>query len=232
VEWASEHVTVTPAGRGAVVAWRRGEVELPPGGLWPRGLQGGPPTFRLMAERRESAGWPGTVARPPAPWGEATLDVLGDQLLEAGYAVGHRFARRAPAEDAGWVPLLDGLDEGRIAVSWRRGVVDSLTVRPWTSWSFGRSLARHAVCVPLRRLVLGPGVHEGDAARVVMGLIAGGGLPCLERLTVQLPHSLAGPTPGLEARLRRELRELPGFAEAFPVLRGVVTEMSPEPLRL
>ncbi len=232
VEWSRELVTVTPTVAGATFAWRRGEVECPAGSLWPRGLQDGPPTFRLLAARGESAGWPPEVTRPTGPWNDATLDVLADQLLEAGHAVGRRLLRQSDGPSEAWLPLLDSLDEGRVAVTWRRGVVDTLRVRPSATWSFGNALARHAVCAPLRRLVLGPGVADADAARLVMGLISGGGLPCLEALTVQRPHELGRGAPAGDAKLRRQLRALAGFDRAFPALQAVVTETSAEPIRL
>lgn len=218
-------LTVSPEGGALRFTWAaptRSRL-VGPGEVWCDDGVGGP-SFRVFAARGESCGWPADRAAPLGPWDDGLLGVLGDALLEAGHALGARLWARTPGEDLAWLPLLALMAPSRFVVTWRRGVVDTLTLEPSATWAFGRSLARHGVCVPMRALVLRSdafGLH--GLLRVVAGVIAGGGLPCLETLRCEV-RPAPGAAPDLAA-FQRELAHLPGLKGGLPTLR--VLEVAP-----
>lgn len=229
LEWDGPGLQVTPdagglvftaaAPAGTLAPTRLAPLMVSPGGLWPWGGFAPPAgaQLRVLAERREGCAWPREVPRPAAPWTEAVLSVFADQLLEGDFAVERRFHARDEASDATWSPVLDGIRErNEVAITWRRGVADSLRLRPLALWGFGRSLAQHAVFVSLRTLEL-----VGDSQkRTLAGLIAGGGLPCLQSLRCEVTETGAPGQPTRKA-LRAELEALPGFRTAFPALTSI-----------
>ncbi len=186
---------------------------VPVGGVHP----GNPMVVRVLASPKESAGWPSGLARPPAPWSDETLSVLADQLLELGHIVGQRFLQRDEKADASWLPALAGVWPQRTVIGWRRGVVESLSIATAAGFEVGKTLALQAVCAPMQRLVIRC-APEGDPIGMISGLIAGGGLPCLETFRCEVDPQ----------RKPEELRTLPGLSTAFPVLK--VLEVVPDPM--
>jgi len=186
------------------------------------------------------------------PWSDELLAVLGDSLLEKGYPVGARLGRRTPNEDSVWLPLLPLLPPPCREVTWRRGVVDGLSLRtslelgasfevsgplgaletqarlPTLTWPLGRALASHAVCKPMRVLRLeGSWPLRHDLLRVVAGVIAGGGLPCLERIDCEL--LIPRGAERQMAEFERELGSLPGLAAFLAAERVTVRGQTRNP---
>lgn len=243
-EWElGRTLVVSPTDGGLRFRWdhAKRELVLAPGEVWTEcGVAG--PCLRVLDSPHASCGWPSEVAAPMGPWSDELLSVMGDCLLERGFTIGARLISRERREDVKWLPLLPLLPPPCREVTWRRGVVDALKLRtslelgssyelssaggsletharlPTLTWPLGRALARHAVCKPMRSLTLAgtmPARH--DLVRLLAGLTAGGGLPCLERVTVEL---LA--PRGSERAMRlfeEELRSLPGIASGMPTLQ-------------
>lgn len=223
-EWPESHqLVVSPAPGGVIFAdgqsgfvggreFRTIPTLLKPGGVWSKL----PLTARVLSSPDDSAGWPSSVPKPAAPWTDQTLSVLADQLLEVGRSVGQRFLTRDATADANWLPAFAGMNLREASTTWRRGVAESMTVAPTAGWEFGRALASLAVCVPLRRLVLRCNLTI-DPIGLMKGLIAGGGLPCLETLRLDVgPPSTTRPA---------DLAVLPGFGAAFPSLGTVDVQL-------
>lgn len=227
-------IRVGPPGSGADLVWPAvHELELSPapGGILARAIPGtaqadlvpagasweSPPLqLRVLSSPQDSAGWPTGLVRPPGPWSDETLSVLGDQLLERGRTVGRRFIDAAAKADDSWLPAFSGRRRLDGAVSWRRGVVEALTIFAPSTFEFGFGLARQAVCVPVRQLTLEFGRFP-DYPAIVRGLIAGGGFPCLEQLRFTLDASPVGRRETAPS-LARDLSRVPGFGAAFPLL--------------
>lgn len=178
----------------------------------PFGAYGPIPPIRIRAlrSRHDSAGWPPGITRPPGPWSDETLSVLGDQFLERGLKVGHCFLK-SERPDPTWMPVFPPVAK----FTWRRSVIDTASFDASTKFEFGRSLALQAITASVRHLELYFRVAN-DFGELVRGLIAGGGLPCLEKLSFK---------PRMDARLStvnapnvESLRSIPGFNEAFPLL--------------
>ena len=74
-------------------------------------------------------------------------------------------------------------------------------------------MALQAVCVPLRRLVIkcAPRIVPSG---LVVGLMVGGGLPCLEALRLEVNQRCSAV----------ELAAMPGFVAAFPALTSFEVE--------
>jgi hypothetical protein len=202
---------------------------LGPRDVWSHeGISG--PSLRVLSAPLESCGWPAAVAAPLGPWSDALLSVISDSLLEAGAPVGARLGARVPGEDTTWLPLIPMIPPPCLEIAWRRGVVDSLTLRTsltlegdarlsMLSWALGRALAAHAVCKPMRSITLRGEVNaRNDLLRLWAGLAAGG-LPCLESFTCELSAPAGERFPAAE--FEEELRTLPGVAAGLPTLRVV-----------
>jgi|GEM_PF-3831519 hypothetical protein len=245
-EWElGRTLIITPSAQGLRFKWEnaRRELVLAAGEVWTEDGVGGA-CLRVLSDDRGSCGWPSEVPAPLGPWSDDLLSVLGDSLLDAGCAVGARLNGREPSQDNLWLPLLPLLPPPARRVRWRRGVVDTLSLRtsielgtqfevelqagaaegyvrlPTLTWPLGRSLASHAVCKPMRKLELF-GTFEGrnDLLRLVAGLAAGGGLPCLEEIVCELSSEAP---EALELRaFERELKGLPGVAAGLPTVRSV-----------
>jgi hypothetical protein len=242
-EWElGRTLVITPTDRGLRFRWDDAKRErvYAAGEVWSEdGVSG--PCLRVLSNERASCAWPTEVAAPMGPWSDELLAVLGDSLLEKGYLVGARLASRVSSEDSLWLPLLPLLPPPCREVTWRRGVVDVLRLRtslelgtdfelsveqgtaemharlPTLTWPLGRALASHALCKPMRVLELeGTLPLRHDLLRVIAGLIAGGGLPCLERITCRL-ITVPGTAKALRA-FEEELRTLPGVAGGLPTL--------------
>jgi hypothetical protein len=149
---------------------------------------------------------------------EAGLRVLGDALLERGHAVGRRFISRVSSEDSAWL----GAFSPSAVTEWRLGVVDALRLdRADAVWGTATALRRTAVTRGLRALQLTL-PHADTTLRFLDALEAQGGLPWLERLTVEVPAL------GSEGRAgrgqRRRLQEaVERLSRAFPQLEGKAT---------
>jgi hypothetical protein len=223
-----------PVDTGADLVWEQPhelEVSPGPGGVLLRVIPGSktpslltigatsnhhPLQLRALTSPHDSAGWPAELARPPGPWTDETLSVLGDQLLERGLTVGQRFISREPSADAMWIPALTGSRRIDGIPTWRRGVIEELSLPAWSTWEFARALAMQAVCAPLKRLHLIFG-HHGDHSAFVKGLIAGGGFPCLEELRFSVERGLRGQIVSAP-ELVPGLKKTSGFEVAFPLL--------------
>lgn len=243
-EWElGRTLIVSPTDAGLRFRWGHAtrELVLGPGEVWSEdGVAG--PSLRVLETPLASCGWPREVAAPMGPWSDELLAVLGDSLLEKGFVVGSRLSARERREDVTWLPLLALLPPPCREVTWRHGVVDALRLRtslelgasdelsspagpletharlPTLTWALGRSLARHAVCKPMRMLTLeGTLPLRNDLLRLLAGLAAGGVLPCLERVTVEL-LAPRGAERAL-ALFEEELRSLPGVAAGLPTLQ-------------
>lgn len=243
-EWdLGRTLVLSPAERGLKFRWGDAKRELVLGAceVWSENGVAGP-CLRVLDTPHDSCGWPSEVAAPMGPWSDELLSVLGDSLLEKGFTVGARLLSRERREDVKWLPLMPMLPPPCQQVTWRRGVVDALKLRtsldlgtayevstgegtletharlPTLTWPLGRALARHAVVKPMRSLTLeGTMPSRHDLLRLLAGLTAGGGLPCLERVTVELtaPRGSERAMRGFEA----ELRSLPGVAAGLPTLQ-------------
>lgn len=245
LEWElGRTLVISPATGGLSFRWQDAKraVVLAPGEVWShQGISG--PSLRVLPTALASCGWPTAVAAPLGPWGDDLLSVLGDALLEAGAPVGARLGTRVPRDDTAWLPLIPLIPPPCIELGWRRGVVDTLTLRTaqavgtrfevsqgggalegqarltTLTWALGRALAAYAVCKPMRVLTLrGELAYRNDLLRLWAGLAAGG-LPCLEAFTCELT---ALPTEAFAQReFEDELRTMPGVAAGLPTLRVV-----------
>lgn len=222
-----------PAGSGATFEWTEShELELRPE---PEGVRMktrfigedrlikvgavgelGPLVLRVMSSPQESAGWPAQLVRPPSPWTAESRSVLADQFLELGLTVGRRFVDRNHREDEFWFPV----GGRRPMVRWLLGGVDRATLSALPTSQFAHSLVRQAVCAPMKQLELRFRDPPNPEA-TVRGLIAGGGLPCLEQLQLKVEPSLEVTPVDVVAELLDGLRALPGFSAAFPSLRSL-----------
>ncbi len=186
-----------------------------------------PLILRVLSSPHESAGWPARLTRPPAPWTAETRSVLADQFLELGQNVGRRFVDRKPSEDEFWFPLGGRWPQVRFLL----GGVDRVTLTGSPTSQYARSLAQQAVCAPMRQLEL-RFREPPDHAAVVSGLIAGGGLPCLEQLRLKVEPTDEVRAVNAAPELIAKLRALPGFGAAFPALQSLEVEdeiRSPRP---
>ena len=149
-----------------------------------------------------TCGWPPELPGPPMVPDDGGLRVLGDALLERGFAVGQRFIRRAPDEDALWL----GAFPRTSVQAWRVGVVDALRLkRVDFVWSTATALRRTAVTRVLRRLQLE--LSRDNLLRFSEALLAQGGLPWLERLTVEVPPPFLPPSHRAARAERRKIEE-------------------------
>ncbi|MDP1823515.1 MAG: hypothetical protein Q8L48_09740 [Archangium sp.] len=246
LEWElGRTLVITPDGDALTFRWEdsRRSVRLTPGEVWSHeGIAG--PSLRVLSTPLSSCGWPTVVPAPLGPWSDALLGVLGDALLEAGAPVGGRLGSREPREDQTWLPLIPMIPPPCIELTWRRGVVDTLTLRTsqalgtrfevsgadgvalegqsrvsTLTWALGRALAVYAVCKPMRVLTLRGELHlRNDLLRLWAGLAAGG-LPCLESFTCELTAPAGEKFAARD--FEEELRTLPGVAAGLPTLRVV-----------
>lgn len=213
IHWLASHQLVLTPGPGGVFyedSRARGSKTRPqvrPGVCWIDDL-----LFRVLSAPEESAGWPRTTARPAGPWNDATLQVIADQLLELELSVGQRFIARDEKTDLDWLPIRHA------QVTWRKGVVDTLRCAALGGWEFGRALGVLAVCMPLRELTIS--CREPiQPIPILEALITSGGLPCLDKLVFDV--SQLWPVSAL--------REVVGFAEAFPLLNTLEIKNSRPP---
>jgi hypothetical protein len=156
------------------------------------------------------------VEAPARLPGDAALPVLGDAFLERGYAVGQRFIRRVPAEDALWL----GAFPTASVMAWRLGVVDAMRLtRVDFPWSMATALRRTAVTCLLRRLRLE--LSRDGLLRFAEALTAQGGLPWLERLAVEVPPGFLPPSHRAAQAERRTLEAaVARLAAVLPRLQG------------
>ena len=237
LEWeVGRSLVISPVEEGLHFRWEGAKREwvLGPGEVWSQeGVSG--PSLHVLAGARDSCGWPEDVAAPLGPWSDELLSVLGDSLLERGHPVGARLGARVAGEDGRWFPLRALVPPTGLEVTWRRGVMDRLTLRgavglgaQTLTWALGRSLAAHAVVKPVRALSLRTTFDDRNAVLRALAGLAAGGLPCLETLDCEL-RSPTQETSALQA-FERELRGLPGVASGLPTLRTVrVTTALPLP---
>ena len=181
------------------------------------------PALRVLRSPKDTCAWPVEKPAPIGRWDEAMLSVLGDSLLEAGYPVGallHGSVSPGP-----WLSIERALPSRFLSLRWRRAVVDELQVKTidslpsgsMLSWQMGRSIGAHAVFKAMRALTIeAEAARAGDVLRFLAGLSASG-LPCLERLEVQLRDGHVG----LEAT-QREFLGMPGLRLGFPTLAAPV----------
>jgi hypothetical protein len=225
-EWAEHELELRPEAEGVRAKWVRlvGEDRLVKvGGVG----QIGPLMFRVMSSPQESAGWPARLARPPAPWTVETRTVLADQFLELGLNVGRRFIGRSASEDQFWFPIGGRWPE----VRWFLGTTDRVKLSGSPTSQYAHSLVRQAVCAPMKQLELSFR-EPPDHAAVVTGLIAAGGLPCLEQLRLKVEPTDEVKAVNAPLEVVEKLRALPGFGAAFPALQSMEVEdeiRSPRP---